>query len=267
MLFSRDVKASILAALAAGRCVLHPPSLGVRFSPFCRTRLRTFQEFPEQNVEMDVYRIGTLLEGIRDLVSELVLDGNKRVRICVQGSLGVGVFSAMPLALAGVRRILEAMDWDPTVPEDHIRIGGIGASEAQPDDDVFILIAPQNISGHSIQPFIEAMCVAAGSRPVILINPRLAEIPSANGVMGVRGRQERLDFLATFEAVYHFRLIYNKPFHFPIYGALRLAFGGPWELYKRTGSTNYNVLDEAYEFRRAFAEEPTPAEITDAILS
>jgi adenylate kinase len=247
-LFSRDMRESVLAALAAG----------------C-TRLRTFQEFPELNVEMDTYRIGTLLEGIRDLVTELVMDG-KRVRICVQGSLGVGVFSAMPLALAGVRRILESMDWDVTLPESDIRIGGIGEKEVQEDDDVLLLVAPQNISGHSIQPFIQEMCTAAGKRPVILINPRLAEIPSANGVMGVRGRQERLDFLATFIQAYHFRLIYNKPFIFPIYGSLRKAFGGPWELYKRTGSTNYNILDEEYVFRRAFAEEPTPSEITDAIL-
>lgn len=77
---------------------------------------------------MDVYRIGTLLEGIRELVAALTQDG-KRVKVgalssdphppsrglterppplpppqvCVQGSMGQGVFTAMPLQLS-VRR-------------------------------------------------------------------------------------------------------------------------------------------------------------------
>jgi len=37
----------------------------------------------------------------------------------------------------------------------------------------------------------------------------------------VQGRKERLEFIASFETVYHFRLLYNKPYWFPIYGALR----------------------------------------------
>ena len=46
---------------------------------------------------------------------------------------------------------------------------------------------------------------------MLLINPRLVDIPSANNVMQVRGREERQAFVASFEEVYHFRLIYNKP--------------------------------------------------------
>jgi len=73
-LFSDDVVASVRAALAA-----RVP------------RLRTFLEYPEMNAELDTYRIGTLLEGIRDLATALSADG-KRVRVCVQGSLGAGAF-------------------------------------------------------------------------------------------------------------------------------------------------------------------------------
>jgi adenylate kinase len=79
--------------------------------------------------------------------------------------------------------------------------------------------------------------------------------------MQVRGREERLAFVANFEEVYHFRLIYNKPFHFPIYGALRHAFGGPWELYKRLG----RMETETYRFSVAFAAEPDRSEITEGI--
>ena len=117
----------------------------------------------------------------------------------------------MPLALAGVRRILEMMDWGEDEPGSFIRLGSISAADVADDDDVFILIAPQHITGHSIQPSLVAMCEAAGTRPVIIINGRLTEVPSANNVMSVRGRQERLEFVATFQQVYHFRCRFPLP--------------------------------------------------------
>lgn len=211
---------------------------------------------------MDVYRIGTLLEGIRELTTALALDG-KRVRVCVQGSMGDGAFTAMPLQLAGVRRIMEMMDWGDGEPGTFVRLGSVGGSEVAADDDILIVIAPQNITGHSVLPYLQAFDEAAGARPVLLVNARLVDIPSANAVMQVRGREERMAYAASFEEVYHFRLIYNKPFHFPIYGCLRHAHGSgaPWELYKRTGRGE----DEAYRFAEAFDKEPDPEQITEAI--
>ena len=173
-----------------------------------KTRLRSFQEFPELNVEMDVYRIGTLLEGVRALVSALNADG-RRVRVVVQASMGTGAFTAMPLQLAGVRRLLDGMDWGDDEPGGFVRIGSL--TDAADDDEMFIVIAPQHITGHSVLPGLAALCETAGPRPVLLINPRLVDIPSANNVMQVRGREERQAFVASFEEVYHFRLIYNKP--------------------------------------------------------
>jgi adenylate kinase len=128
---------------------------------------------------MDVYRIGTLLEGVRELVAALNVDG-KRVRVCVQGSMGAGVFQAMPLQLSGVRRILEAMDWGEGEPGERVRIGDLAVEGMYADDDVYVIVAPQNIAGHSVQPYLAALCEAAGARPVVLINPRLTDIPSAN---------------------------------------------------------------------------------------
>lgn len=43
-------------------------------------------------------------------------------------------------------------------------------------------------------------------------------------------RQSRLDFAATFQVVYHFRLLYSGPFMYPIVGALRYSHGGRWEV-------------------------------------
>lgn len=46
---------------------------------------------PELNPEMDVFRIGTLLELCRNIAETLAIDG-KCVKVCVQQSMGQGVF-------------------------------------------------------------------------------------------------------------------------------------------------------------------------------
>ena len=129
---------------------------------------------PRRPAQMDVYRVGTLLEGVRELACQLAADG-KRVAVCVQPSMGTGVFTAMPMMLNGIRRIMDAMDWGEG--EGFIRTGSIGPDECAPDDDVFILIAPQHITGHSVLPLLLPMAEAAGARPMVLISPRLADIP------------------------------------------------------------------------------------------
>lgn len=77
-----------------------------------------------------------------------------------------------------------------------------------------------------------------------------------------RGRQGRIDFTNMFETVYHFRLLYNKPYFFPIYGALRYVYGEQWEIYKRTTITK---TVEIYNKVTTVPKEPTPAIITKAI--
>ncbi|KAK3261358.1 hypothetical protein CYMTET_29731, partial [Cymbomonas tetramitiformis] len=60
--FYKDLTTSVIAAIGAG---------------VKRMQVRT--EFPELNTEMDVYRVGTMLELIRMLATELAQDG-KRVK-------------------------------------------------------------------------------------------------------------------------------------------------------------------------------------------
>ncbi|KAJ0031254.1 hypothetical protein Pint_14685 [Pistacia integerrima] len=138
-----------------------------------RTRLRVDINIPELNPEMDVYRIGTLMELVRVLALSFADDG-KRVKVCVQGSMGEGALAGMPLQLAGTRKILEFMDWgNEGAMGTFINIGSIGAKEVGEQDDMFILVAPQNAVGNCIIDDLRAMTDAAGQRPVILINPRL----------------------------------------------------------------------------------------------
>ena len=224
------------------------------------TRCKAKVEFPELNVDGDVYRIGTLLELVRELAMKLAADG-KRVRVCVQGSMGSGVFQGLPLSLSGVARILEMMDWGDA--DEFISRGSIGGDVPQPDDDYFILIAPQNIVGYAVLPYIQEMEASAGDRPMIMINPKLDDVQSAGNVMSIRGRGDRREYVSKWETAYHFRLLYKKPFFFPIFGALRFA-GGKWELYKRFGK----MESEEYRLMRTYAEgEPNAGEITRVILA
>ena len=234
-------------------------------------RMKVFTEFPEMNVEGDVFRAGTLLELVRTMATELARmerrggGGKQRVKLCVQGSMGTGVFQGLPLALSGISRLIDLMDWEEDVA-DRISNGAIGKDHAKDDEDVFILICPQNIVGYSILPYMEEMMEVAGDRPMILLNPKLGDIQSAGNVMSIRGRQGRMEFANSWEQIYHFRLLYRKPFFFPIYGALRKSYSSSedeksWELYKRFGKMD----DEYYQLMEVYGKEPNPDEMTKVI--
>ncbi|XVE63585.1 hypothetical protein DITRI_Ditri07aG0031600 [Diplodiscus trichospermus] len=218
-----------------------------------RTRLKVEINIPELNPEMDVYRIGTLMELVRVIALSFADDG-KRVKVCVQGSMGEGALAGMPLQLAGSRKILEFMDWgDYGAMGTFIKIGSIGAKEVNEQDDMFILVAPQNAVGNCIIDDLKAMTDAAGNRPVILINPRLKTM----------GRDKRLEYAASFENCYFFRLLYYAGTQYPIMGAIRMTYPYGYELYKRVDEPSGK---EKYVPLSTFAERPTIDEINDAFL-
>ncbi|KAH8966999.1 hypothetical protein BDL97_03G054900 [Sphagnum fallax] len=184
-------------------------------------KLRVQITIPELDPEVDVHRIGTLLELMRELAFTFANDG-KRVRVCVQGSMGEGIFSGIPLQLAGVRRMLEVMDWGSyDAKGTFINIGAVGANEVQEEDDMFIITAPQNAVGNCIIDDLKAMVNAAGNRPVIIVNPRLKDVPGSGGVMQTMGRDKRMEFAESFYTCYNFRLLYTSGTLYPILGALR----------------------------------------------
>ena len=86
--------------------------------------------------------------------------------------------------------------------------------------------------------------------------------------MSVRGRTDRLAFAASFEEIYHFRLLYSgTTFTFPILGAVRMAYEGeghiaPYTLFQRRESGGA----ESYDPRGAFpGRPPTAGEITQLV--
>jgi hypothetical protein len=124
-------------------------------------RMQVISQFPEMNPSMDSYRIGTILEMVRAIAIRLA-EENLRVRVCVQGSMGVGIFTGVPKQLSGVSRLVQMMDWQSASGEinegmvgEYVRFGGVGPSHVlnttkgtsgeivQYQDDVFLIIAPQ----------------------------------------------------------------------------------------------------------------------------
>ncbi|KAF7806490.1 adenylate kinase 5, chloroplastic [Senna tora] len=224
-----------------------------------KTLLKVDINIPELNPEMDVYRIGTLMELVRDLALSFADDG-KRVKVCVQGSMGEGALAGMPLQLAGTRKILEFMDWgDYGAKGTFINIGSIGAAEVEELDDMYILVAPQNAVGNCIIDDLRAMTNAAKHRPVILINARLKDLPGSSGIMQTMGREQRLEYAASFESCYFFRLLYYAGTQYPIMGALRMSYPYRYELYKRVDEPS----GEKYVMLSTFPERPTTDEIND----
>ncbi|KAL1325564.1 hypothetical protein HN51_035620 [Arachis hypogaea] len=226
-----------------------------------KTRLKVDINIPELNPEMDVYRIGTLMELVRGLALSFADDG-KRVKVCVQGSMGEGALAGMPLQLAGSRKILEFMDWgDYGAKGTFINIGSIGAAEVEEQDDLYILVAPQNAVGNCIIDDLRAMTNAAEHRPVILINARLKDLPGSSGIMQTMGRDQRLKYAASFESCYFFRLLYYAGTQYPIMGAIRMSYPYRYELYKRVDDPSGK---EKYVILSTFLERPTTDEINDA---
>ncbi|KAK4257499.1 hypothetical protein QN277_007077 [Acacia crassicarpa] len=226
-----------------------------------KNRLKVDINIPELNPEMDVYRIGTLMELVRALALSFADDG-KCVKVCVQGSMGEGALAGMPLQLAGTRKILEFMDWgDYGAKGTFIKIGSIGAAEVDEQDDMYILVAPQNAVGNCIIDDLRAMTNAAKQRPVILINARLKDLPGSSGIMQTMGREQRLEYAASFESCYFFRLLYYAGTQYPIMGAIRMSYPFPYELYKRVDES---LGKEKYVILSTFPQRPTTDEINNA---
>lgn len=223
-------------------------------------RMKITAMFPEMNPGMDSYRIGTLLELARTIAIKLA-EQNLRVRVCVQGSMGVGIFTAIPKQLNGVATLLQRMDWQSGPGEEnegmvgeYVNFGFVGEEHVvdfkkgegdAPDtqqDDVFIILCPQNMVGvdASIMGKLSEMVDAAGDRPVILLNPDLVDKVSSQGQQSVRGRQQRIDFANSFETIYQFQNIYySGTSYFPILGSVvKLGPLEPWVAHQRRDLIN-----------------------------
>lgn len=73
---------------------------------------------------MDTYRIGTLLEMVRELAYSLA-DVGLSTKILIQPSMGEGIFKSLPLALSGVMNIMQGMDWKEGIIGEQVNFGAV----------------------------------------------------------------------------------------------------------------------------------------------
>ena len=122
--------------------------------------------------------------------------------------------------------------------------------QIQPEDEAFLFIAPSAVEVAQV----EKLCEAAGSRPVVLFNPRLEDV-SIIGI-GYAGRQLRDRFLNGIESCYHIRSLDGA--------ALFRCYPSPWQVWLETGE-DYQLITElpkkpvGEEIDQILAETTQPA--------
>lgn len=80
---------------------------------------------------MDTYRVGTMLEMVRELAYSMA-DVGLNTRILIQPSMGEGIFKSLPLALAGVMSIMQGMDWEEGLVGTHVNFGEVCTAQVLP---------------------------------------------------------------------------------------------------------------------------------------
>ncbi|CAM9785928.1 unnamed protein product [Ectocarpus sp. 6 AP-2014] len=230
--------------------------------PTVPRRMKLVCTVPELNPAMDTYRVGTVLELVRELAYSMA-DVGLNTRILIQPSMGKGVFKSLPLALSGVMSIMQGMDWEDGLVGSHVNFGQLGnKDDVSAEDDVILVISPQSIAGYSIHPLLVDTVEHANGRPVVIINPNLKDRPSSGGVMQVRGRGDRIAFAESFKDIYNFRLLYGSSVaFFPIKGAVMKAGSSePYVVFDRrnTGKSK----GEEYVPLGTFDDDPDAENIT-----
>lgn len=224
---------------------------------------------PELNPDLDVYDRRFLLNLTWALISRVAFQEGRKCRVLVQGA---GIYGAVPLSIAGLRRTFEAdlelstEGWGGRdAVESVLRVGEIeNPASVENDDDVFVVISPTNATGMPvIGDLISMMSRVGSSRPVICINPRLTDIPSSSGVMGTIGREDRIQFTQSMQNPFYFRLLYDAGTMYPLRGILYHRHEGPWQVWRHS----YNNGNESYDKIAEFTFKPSAPQITDAFTA
>ncbi|HEY9762640.1 MAG TPA: DUF1995 family protein [Trichocoleus sp.] len=123
---------------------------------------------------------------------------------------------------------LARRDWGN--PEFSVRAIGEIKGQIEPEDEIFLFVEPSAVEVNAV----EEMCNQAGSRPVIMLNPKLEDVAIIG--IGYAGRQLRERFLSTLESAYYLR---------PLEEALILrSYPGPWQVWRETAEGQYELLSE-----------------------
>lgn len=164
---------------------------------------------PQLNPELDVYDRRFLLSLAWAVLDVTAFSCRLRSRVLIQGT---GAFGAVPLSVSGLRRNFDAdlnMSQEAWT-ENIIRSGALeNVDDLDEEDDIIIVVSPTNAVSIPVIDNLTDMVARARGRPVILLNPRLADVPSHSGVMQVSGRAERMRFLENIDHIFYLRLLFS----------------------------------------------------------
>ena len=138
---------------------------------------------------------------------------------------GVKVFFPDAGSAALARR-----DWGQTA----FKVTDLGSSRTavedkiEPDDQLFLLINPAAVEVAQV----EKLYIAAGDRPVIILNPRLEDVATIG--IGYAGRQLRDRFLSKIESCYYIRPLEDA--------ALFRCYPQPWQVWLETNDEYQLIL-------------------------
>lgn len=164
---------------------------------------------PQLNPELDTFDRRFVLQLTWAVLDIAASSCCLRTRVLIQGT---GAFGAIPLSVAGLRRNFDAdLEMSREAwPDSAIRSGFLeNPNDLDDDDEIIIVVSPTNAVSIPVIDNLVDMVARARGRPVILLNPRLADVPSHSGVMQVSGRAERIRFLESIEDIFYLRLLFN----------------------------------------------------------
>ncbi|KAK1860606.1 hypothetical protein I4F81_003194 [Pyropia yezoensis] len=276
--YTRLCVASVVAAIADARAVPGgppPPAMDVTLL------------LPLLDPELDIYdHAGAVAAGAgATAISEGSADGDApastpsstpapprppatgRVRVAIQSA---EKFGGLPISVAGLRRTLEADRaasadaWGGlAAATDAVRVSDIDPAAVAPDDAAVVVLSPTNTTGAPVVDDVVAMAAAAAAvaaAPLVVLNGRLGDVASAGGVMGARGRAERLAFLASAARPFYLKLLYATGSRYPVRGALLRLYPGPWTVWAHDADAD--TYEQIGEFPGA-AGKPGAGQLTD----
>ncbi|MEO0407625.1 MAG: DUF1995 family protein [Cyanobacteria bacterium P01_A01_bin.135] len=114
----------------------------------------------------------------------------------------------------------------------------------QAEERLFVFVEPSAVEVGQV----EALCTAAGDRPVVMFNPSLEDVAVVG--IGYAARQIRERFLSQFESCYHLRPLNEA--------ALFRCYPHPWQVWRQVG--------DDYELAGDWDHRPTSEEIDQQLM-
>ncbi|MBW4689531.1 MAG: DUF1995 family protein [Komarekiella atlantica HA4396-MV6] len=103
-------------------------------------------------------------------------------------------------------------------------------SKIQPEDEIFLFIAPTSVE----VPQLEKLCEVIGSRPLVMLNPRLED--SGTVGIGYSARKIRDRFISTIESAYYLRPVDDET-------AVYRYYPGQWEVWLETNGEYQRIAE------------------------